>query len=77
MFRRYGSTCPAVFAVDHAMSSQVIMPFKSYNIHPQYGVVRVILPRTRGYILMTKIMEVHSSNANHTVFSLRYWRLES
>ena len=58
-----------VFSRDHA--------FEPSNVRPQYGVVRVTIQRTRGYILMTKIIEEHSSNANHTVFFLRYWGLES
>ena len=58
-----------VFSRDHA--------FEPYNVRPQYGVVRVTIQRTRGYILMTKIIDEHSSNANHTVFFLRYWGLES
>lgn len=51
--------------------------FEPYNVRPQYGVVRVTIQRTRGYILMTKIIEEHSCYANHTVFFLRYWGLES
>ena len=58
-----------VFSRDHA--------FEPYNVRPQYGVVRVTIQRTRGYILMTKIIDERSSNANHTVFFLRYWGLES
>ena len=58
-----------VFSRNHA--------FEPYNVRPQYGVVRVTIQRTRGYILMTKIIEEHSSNANHTVFFLRDWGLES